>query len=224
MCASDPRLPDPANRRADVCGRPVARLQSASWRGDGREARYGSVVSLTLTTTRLRIAPLTRADVPAFVAYRQDPDVARWQSWDVTYSSAEATDLVDTQGTSLPSPGEWLQLGAHARDTDVLLGDVAVHTLSDQPDTYELGVTMSRAAQGSGFATEAMSAVLAHLFAVGAHRVVAFSDARNEPVARLLTRIGMRHEGRQVDADWFGGEWTTLDLWAVLASERVEPR
>jgi hypothetical protein len=29
----------------------------------------------------------------------------------------------------------------------------------------------------------------------------------------------MRHESREVDADWFKGEWTTLDGYAVLARE-----
>ncbi len=31
--------------------------------------------------------------------------------------------------------------------------------------------------------------------------------------------VGLRQESRQVDADWFTGEWTTLDGFAVLASE-----
>ncbi|HZK58683.1 MAG TPA: hypothetical protein VFC59_02265 [Cryobacterium sp.] len=39
----------------------------------------------------------------------------------------------------------------------------------------------------------------------------------------LLTRIGMRHEARHVDADWFTGEWTTLDEFALLARERPAP-
>ena len=54
------------------------------------------------------------------------------------------------------------------------------------------------------------------LFVHGAHRVFAISDARNEPVARLLARLGFRHEGRNVEADWFKGEWTSIDTWARL--------
>ena len=55
----------------------------------------------------------------------------------------------------------------------------------------------------------------------GAYRVVAFCDARNAPVARLLRRVGMRQESSQVEADYFKGEWTTLDGYAVLAREYV---
>ena len=36
---------------------------------------------MKLTTSRLTIEPLAAADIPEFVAYRQRPDVARYQSW-----------------------------------------------------------------------------------------------------------------------------------------------
>jgi RimJ/RimL family protein N-acetyltransferase len=49
--------------------------------------------------------------------------------------------------------------------------------------------------------------------------VTAVTDDRNEAAQRLLTKVGLREEGRLVEADWFKGEWTTLRLYAVLASE-----
>ena len=33
--------------------------------------------------------------MPAFAAYRSDPDVARYQSWDSSYTTAEALRLTD---------------------------------------------------------------------------------------------------------------------------------
>jgi RimJ/RimL family protein N-acetyltransferase len=102
-----------------------------------------------------------------------------------------------------------------------LLGDVAVHTLDDQPDTYELGVTLAAASQARGIATRALTAVIDHLFDThDAHRVFAQCDARNDAVKRLLARVGMRHEGTAVEADWFKGEWTSLETWAILRRER----
>ena len=82
-----------------------------------------------------------------------------------------------------------------------------------------LGITLAAEAQGRGLAADALRAVIEAGVARGAHRFVASCDARNLPVARLLARIGMRHEARLVDAEWWKGEWTTADTWAVLASE-----
>jgi RimJ/RimL family protein N-acetyltransferase len=178
-------------------------------------------VPYPLETPRLRIEPLGPADTAGFVAYRRDPDVARFQSWEPTYSEEDAERLIEAQPEAdLPAPGGWLQLAARSAGTGDLLGDVAVHTLEDQPDTYEIGVTLARSAQGSGIATEAVTRVIGHLFEeAGAYRVVAYCDSRNAPVARLLTRVGMRHESRCVEADYVKGEWTTLDGYAILARE-----
>jgi RimJ/RimL family protein N-acetyltransferase len=189
----------------------------AGWR------RYRAGV--LLRGPRVLIEPLAEADVAAFTAYRRVPDVARWQGWDVDYDAADAHRLVAGQPSGdLPGPGDWLQLAVRSPDRAVLHGDVGLHRPADQPHTFELGVTLAPQAQGRGLATEALRCVLAHLFdagdgGAGAHRVVAFCDARNAPVAALLRRVGMRHESRQVEADWFKGEWATLDGYAVLARE-----
>ncbi len=62
-----------------------------------------------------------------------------------------------------------------------------------------------------------ITVVLEYLFTEkAAHRVIATIDHRNEPVRRLLERVGFRLEGTFVDADWFKDEWTTVDHWAIL--------
>lgn len=187
--------------------------------------QYRRWVSYPLTTSRLRIEPLTELDAAAFARYRQSPEVARWQSWEPTYSEADALALIANQPTTdLPAAGSWIQLAIRNPDASMLYGDVAVHRIDGQPNTFEIGVTLAPAAQRQGIGTEAVTRVLDHLFTqAAAHRVVAFCDSRNEPVARLLRRIGFRQESHQIEADYFKGEWTTLDGYAVLASERTMP-
>lgn len=180
---------------------------------------------LPLFTDRIEIDVLTAADVPAFVAYRQDPDVARYQSWDVDYDEQRAHRLVEGQnslvgGDGLPAAGDWVQLAVRDKQSRELFGDVAVHRLDDQPHTYEIGFTLAPAAQGRGLAAEAIRRVLDHLFrSAGAHRVTASCDTRNEASRRVLGRSGFNQEAHHVDADFFKGEWTTLDEFALLASE-----
>lgn len=173
-------------------------------------------------TDRLLLTPLVPVDRDAFVAYRQDPDIARWQSWTPAFSSADADVLLASQPTAVvPGSGTWLQVAIRSADTHALHGDVAVHALAEQPDTYELGVTLAPSAHSAGLATEALRAVVDALFRqLNAHRVFALTDARNEPASRLFTRLGFRHEGRAEEADWFKGEWTTVDTWALLKRDR----
>lgn len=180
---------------------------------------------LRLTTRRLVIEPLQGADVSAFVAYRQDPDVARWQSWDTTYSEADGRALVGSQPDGLPGPGDWLQLAVRDRSSAELYGDVAVHRVDGPPDTFEIGMTLARRAQHRGIAAEAVTRVLDHLFGdAGAHRVIAHCDSRNASVARLLRGLGLRHESHEIDAEYSKGEWITLDGYAVLADAYAAQR
>jgi RimJ/RimL family protein N-acetyltransferase len=181
-------------------------------------------VPYPLATDRLLIEPIVAADIDAFLAYRRDPAIARWQSWEPSYDDADFAALIARQPVAdLPAPGGWIQLAIRDLARQVLYGDVAVHTVSSQPGTYEIGITLATAAQGQGIGTEAVARVLNHLFTdAAAHRVIAFCDSRNSAVARLLDRVGMRRESRQVDADYFKGEWTTLDGYAVLAAELRE--
>jgi len=147
-----------------------------------------------IVTDRLCLRPFRAADLPAFVAYRSAPEVARYQSWDTTFSQVDAERGV--------------------------CGDCAVNVLADQPATAEVGVTFAPERQGSGLAGEALAAVITRLFAEhGLHRVYAEADDRNTAVHRLLERLGLRCEARLVEADWFKDEWTTLRTYAVLRRE-----
>jgi RimJ/RimL family protein N-acetyltransferase len=174
-----------------------------------------------ISTPRLTLRPFAAEDLPAFVAYRADPEVARWQSWDAGYDLATGRAFLARQeGLRVGAPGVWVQRAVVDRDGGALLGDVASCLGAHQPATAELGVTLAPAARGCGIASEALAALVDTLVADhGAHRVVAETDDRNVRVHRLLDALGLRCEARLVEADWFKGEWTTLRIYAVLARE-----
>ncbi|MEY4994635.1 MAG: hypothetical protein RLZ65_484, partial [Actinomycetota bacterium] len=59
--------------------------------------RIKSGVFFPILTERLNLSPLGPNDLEGFVTYRQDPEVARYQSWEPTYSKAQALELIDSQ-------------------------------------------------------------------------------------------------------------------------------
>ncbi|BEJ17660.1 hypothetical protein CspHIS471_0610610 [Cutaneotrichosporon sp. HIS471] len=174
---------------------------------------------LPLRTERLSILPLTTADRDAFVAYRDNPDIARHQGWRVPYTSEDADRLLANQPTSFPPPpGSWLQLAIHG--SSGLLGDLAVHTIADQPDSYEVGITIAPAVHRTGVGAQALATLLDALFGCGAHRVTARSDVHNPAVGGLLRKVGFKLEGTAREADWQKGAWQTLQYWGMLRSDR----
>jgi len=175
-----------------------------------------------IVTQRLVLRPLQESDLPALVAYRRDPEVARFQTWDTDFSMPDATDmLAEGKGRTVGRPGDgWVNLAAVDRSDGTVHGDCAARVLTTPRATAEVGVTFARVSQGRGLATEALGAVVDRLFDQhGMHRVYAETDDRNVAVHRLFERLGFRCEGRLVEADWCKGEWVTLRLFAVLARE-----
>jgi RimJ/RimL family protein N-acetyltransferase len=177
--------------------------------------------TIEIVTKRLSLRPFQVDDLEAFVAYRSDPEVARYQSWDRAFSMADAESFLSSQRELVfGQPGEWLQLAIVDRATGAVCGDCTLRVATDQPATAEVGITLAQASQGKGVATEALTAVVTELFEQrGMHRIFAKADDRNFPVRRLLERLGFRCEARLVEADWFKGEWSTLRIYGMLDRE-----
>lgn len=174
-----------------------------------------------LMSDRLVLRRFSPTDLPAFVAYRSNPDVARYQGWEAPYPVADAERMIEALRREHPdTPGEWYQYAVELRSTGELVGDCAAKTDAEDPRQAELGFTLAPAHQGRGYATEAARRLLDYLFGARAkHRVIAYCDARNAASAAVLQRLGMRREGHLRESTWAKGEWTDDLLYAVLDRE-----
>ena len=164
----------------------------------------------TITTARLVLAPLSIDETDLVHAYRAHPEVTRYQGFDPRDRAHVAEWVAAGAANPLATPGVWTQLGIRTRDEARLIGDLGVHALGDDPTQVEIGFTLAPDAQGQGFATEAVSALLDHLFdTLGKERVRAHVDPRNAPSIRLLERLEARlvEKGELWTFAWTVEEW-----------------
>lgn len=180
-----------------------------------------------LLTERLRITPFVESDTPLFHAYCNEPETARYQSWSVPYSRKDANDFVLwAADATLDEFSGSCQFAIRLRDSDELIGDIAI--LGDLSNGRQamLGYTLAQRFQGTGYAFEAVTAMLDHAFRTwDLHRIAADTDPRNARSIRLLTRLGFRLEGQMLecypDTD---GSWLDSHLYAILAREWLVAR
>jgi aminoglycoside 6'-N-acetyltransferase len=67
-------------------------------------------MSFILKTDRLRLRHFQDSDLESFLAYRNDPEVARYQGWDVPYPREKALEFVEEMKAKDPLvQGEWFQ-------------------------------------------------------------------------------------------------------------------
>ncbi|WP_454778376.1 GNAT family N-acetyltransferase [Georgenia muralis] len=177
------------------------------------------VAQIFAVTERLVLRRMTDDDAAALAAYRSDPVQAHYQSWEAPYPVDSARALIAEMGdVRFAQPGAWLQVAVETGGR--LVGDAAVRVDGDEPRQATVGFTLAADAQGRGYATEALGAVVSLLFtAHGVHRISAECVARNVRSVALLQRVGMRREAHHRQSVWWKGEWTDEYVYAVLAEE-----
>ena len=129
-------------------------------------------------------------DLVAFQAYRADPVVARFQGWSAMDDDHARQFLSVMEQVDLPKIGDWCQIAIVDAASDVLIGNMGVHVAQDQ-SAAELGITLSRAAQGKSQGFEAVELIVDWVFAQSrVAKIVAITDEDNTGAQALLVRLG----------------------------------
>src|SRR5258708_25917902 len=83
-----------------------------------------SIANFTsIETTRLRLRHFTDSDLPVFIAYRNDPGVAKYQSWERISEPAAYAFIQEQKETQLGVPGQGMQISIESKDTGRLVGN-----------------------------------------------------------------------------------------------------
>lgn len=131
-------------------------------------------------TDRLVIRRFTTSDTQTFYEYRNDPEVARFQGWDVPFAPERAEHLVREFATApVFEPGTWTQLAIERIVAPGIVGDLGVRLEPDEP-TAELGFTIARQHWGNGYGREALNAIAELLLDdIELDRVIAITHRHN---------------------------------------------
>jgi RimJ/RimL family protein N-acetyltransferase len=180
-------------------------------------------MSLILETPRLILRPFCDADLEPFLAYRNDPQVYRYQGWETPFLRADGLEFIGQMKAVIPgTPGEWMQFAIERKDDGEMIGDMAFYIARSNPRLANLGYSLARSAWGQGYAREAASKTLDYLFRVlDLHRVIADCDVDNVASIRLLEYFGFRREAHFIESFWLveSAIWGSEYQYALLERE-----
>jgi RimJ/RimL family protein N-acetyltransferase len=161
------------------------------------------MASTTLRTERLELRPVRDDDVDRILEYRNLPEVTRW--------------LLRTQVDPESFRSAWRRAAEDPYDHSVAvtLDGVVIGTISlevvdgmGQPGMpprteAQLGYIFDPAYGGHGYATEAVTTMVAYAFdQLGVRRITAGCFADNLPSVRILEKVGMRREQHGIRDSW----------------------
>jgi [ribosomal protein S5]-alanine N-acetyltransferase len=173
-----------------------------------------------VNTKRLQLRELLAADESDIHEYAADPLVSRYDTWGPDTAMQTHEVLARWIAAQQRWPREDVHLGAELKEEGRVIGSMRLWTIEPASRTAEIGYTFHRKYWNKGYATEAVSALLAVAFlTLDFHRVVATCDTRNAPSWRVMEKAGMRREGTFLRDKLQKGEWRDTHLYAILAEE-----
>jgi RimJ/RimL family protein N-acetyltransferase len=174
-----------------------------------------------LRTARLILRPFAAGDLADLFDLQSLPEVARYLYWEAR-DLAQVRLALDTKirQRGLDEEGDNLALAVVCPSQGRVIGEINLRWLSRLHQQGEIGFVFHPEQQGRGLARESAELVLALGFGqLGLHRIIGRCDARNEPSARLMRRLGMRLEARFVQNELFKGEWADELVYGLLSQE-----
>jgi RimJ/RimL family protein N-acetyltransferase len=173
-------------------------------------------------TERLVLRMPIEADAPTIAAYRDDPEVARYQDWPLPYERADAVDGI-RRTADLAGPSVGRSVNVVVEHDGTVVGDLFVGIGDEHAGgaVAFIGYTLATRHQGKGFAIEAATAMVDALFAhTPVHRIVATLDPENWASMRLLEQLGFQYEGWARKSEAIRGEWLDDMRFGLLRSDR----
>jgi Acetyltransferases, including N-acetylases of ribosomal proteins len=147
-----------------------------------------------IKTQRLRIRLFKKADLMSFYQYRQDEEVARYQSWQSnTFIEALKAFKLILQSDFNNSIGT-IQLAIEIKNTKTHIGDLYLSI--DENHHSFIGYTLSKDFWGYGYALEAVEALINRLFNFYQVKDIrAYILPRNIKSLNLIKKLGFQYIG-----------------------------
>jgi RimJ/RimL family protein N-acetyltransferase len=175
------------------------------------------------TTERLIIRGVREGDQHALLPGWSDPEMTRYigSRQDVPAFLAQlVAEMQGKQPGDTEPGGPWYQYVVERREDGLILGDLGVGFGVPGERQVELGYRILPSHQRSGYAREAVSAMIDHLIARhNVHRFVGLAATENRASIGVLRSLGFRQEGEFRQSFWCNGEWLDDAYFALLASE-----
>lgn len=175
--------------------------------------------TITLTTPRLTLRPFTPDDAQdMFTNWASDPEVTKFLTWPTHPSIAVSQTVLAKWVPHYAEQDYYHWTIVHEGHA---IGSIAAVEHDDRVGKAHIGYALSRKMWHKGIMTEALQAVMNHLFdTVGYQRLEARHDPRNPHSGGVMRKCGMKYEGTLRQSDWNNQGVCDACWYALLKSER----
>ncbi|WP_193614149.1 GNAT family N-acetyltransferase [Nocardioides lijunqiniae] len=178
-----------------------------------------SLPAPTVHSARLRLRPFVDADTESLYAMHSDAHVLRY--WDAPpWQDPTRAQAFLSRSREMAEEGSGVRLVLELASDGSFLGWIGLTHWDPAHHKASLGYVLAETAWGHGYATEAGRAVLQWAFdTLDLNRVQAETDTRNLASARVLEKLGFRHEGTLREDCVVAGDLSDSFVFGLLRRE-----
>ena len=175
--------------------------------------------AIEIKTERLMVRPVTEADLEGLMAINGDPEVTKFLPYAAWKGPEDASAWYRRMDKLCRDSGARQLVLVHAKQ-QLVIGTLLAFKFDEASRRAELGYVIGRSHWRQGFASEAVRAVVAHLFSTqGLRRVEAEVNPENAASCALLEALGFTLEGHLRDRYEAKGKIYGVNVYGLLASE-----
>lgn len=173
-----------------------------------------------IKTERLLLRPFCIDDAKEYFSLFTNPEVLKGTGNPHTVEETAVQEWIVKQSKQWQE-GKRLSMLITKRQTKEIIGSVALHSISDQYTSAELGYWIARGEWGKGYATEASAAMVSFAFEkMQLDYVVAMHFVTNSKSGRVLMKLGFQYEQLLKDAHLNqDGTYEDYKLYSLFQAE-----
>jgi RimJ/RimL family protein N-acetyltransferase len=176
-------------------------------------------VEMMYETQRMIIRRFLSRDLVDTHEILSDPEVAKYEFWD-PYDLEDTRQDLEIQGAVIPGTcGVWNEFAVELKNGGKVIGNISFKMNDETQRQAEIGFHFNRLFHGKGYGKEAVIGLIDYLWGLGAYRIWAVADTRNETSWKMMEKLGMRREGHMVHNCFVKGEWCDEYLYALLEKD-----
>ncbi|WP_270182502.1 GNAT family N-acetyltransferase [Alkalihalobacillus sp. CinArs1] len=172
-----------------------------------------------LITTRLRLREIKEEDVTALFTIFSSAHTMKYYGNDTIQNLEEAEGIMMSFRKGFENKRAW-RWGITLKESDELIGTCGFHNWAERVGRIEIGYDLVEKAEGKGYMTEALSAIIPFGFdELHLNRIGALVHPDNTSSRKLVTKLGFQEEGVLRDYAYAGGKHFDLMMHALLKKD-----
>lgn len=152
--------------------------------------------TIEIVTDRLLLRPILLTDAQNLFELVTDKKVLKCLAGIPKYTGVEmAVDYISGKLEKKYHSKDFYDWAVVLKSENKMIGRISVYKQDDERRMSDLVWYLNANYRNKGYITEAVKAVINHLFAIGFERIEAFANVENKASTKVMEKVGMQYEG-----------------------------